>query len=247
MCECHLSCKNIQTLSDTLLNYIHLTVCWRKWRNAVCGQSTFGALTVTNNEIWLWQITALVCESLWVRDTVFWDRKRCNLLEIYRFGQIYWLQPNGIPKTKFARGDYVLCKTNYKSWSLSILKWVVYISKNTSSQRTISVEKPFTNSSLNLFIISVPAKFGDVIHDVTFDPLTSFDKTRKTAPLFSNTDTTRSFSCIRRHTVPCLRITLRSFYCRPEAPQMSWIVSINTGFLCDGTTNLGAALKKPAI
>ena len=107
MRECLFSCKNIQKLSVTLLHYIHFTVCWRKWRNAVCSQSTFGALTVTDNEIWLWQIAALVCKRLWVRDTVFWDMDCCNLLEIYSLGQIYWLKLDSIPKTKFARGDYV--------------------------------------------------------------------------------------------------------------------------------------------
>jgi len=68
--------------------------------------------------------------------------------------------------------------------------------------------KSFTSSSLNLLIISVLAKFDDVIHDVIFDPLTSFDKTRKVAPFVSNMDINRFFSCIRRHIAPCLRITL---------------------------------------
>jgi hypothetical protein len=60
--------------------------------------------------------------------------------------------------------------------------------------------------------------------------LTSFDKTCKAAPYVSNTDTVRFFSCIRRHTASGLRIALRSFYGRPEAPQVSRIVSLNAGF-----------------
>ena len=60
-------------------------------------------------------------------------------------------------------------------------------------------KKGFTRSSFNLFIISVLAKFGDVTHDVIFDPLTSFYKTRKLALLVSHTVTTRFFSCVRLH------------------------------------------------
>ena len=97
---------------------------------------------------------------------------------------------------------------------------------------------------MNLLIISVLAKFDDVIHDVIFDPLTSFDKTRKVAPFVSNMEITRIFSSIRRHTAPCLRIVLCRFYRRPEAPHVSRTVSMNPGLLCDRATNLEAALKK---
>jgi hypothetical protein len=62
--------------------------------------------------------------------------------------------------------------------------------------RTILGLKGFTSASLNLFIISVLAKFGDVNNDVIFDPLTSFYTTRKPVLFASHTVATRHVSCV---------------------------------------------------